>query len=130
MLTVQRAPAPEGKDTFLKPLTQTDCAPRKNSALQGHWLGIVWRGKLPLPVSLRIAELAGNTFRAEADVLGIQATNVEATTFSFSRPTVIMEFGELVNVTFEGNLAASGKEIGGMITGGGETWPVTFKRVD
>ena len=58
------------------------------------------------------------------------ATNIEATSFSFSRPTVIIVFGELASTVFEGNLAANGREISGMITGGGETWPVTFKAVE
>jgi hypothetical protein len=130
MLVVEKAPAQGGKETFLEPLAESDYALRKDSALQGRWTATVQRGKTPVQVNMRIAELPGNTFRAEADIPEMQAINIEATAFSFSRPTVIIEFGEFANITFEGNLAADGKEINGMMTGGGEVWPVTFKAVE
>jgi uncharacterized protein (TIGR03435 family) len=130
MLVVEKVPAQGGKDTFLEPLAEGDYAPRKDSALQGRWTATVRRGKTSQQVSLRIAELSENTFRAEADIPGMQATNIEATAFSFSRPTVIIEFGEFADTIFEENLTANGKEISGMVTGGGEVWPVTFKAVE
>ncbi|MDR3458592.1 MAG: TIGR03435 family protein [Verrucomicrobiae bacterium] len=130
MLVVEKAPAQGGKDTFLEPLAQSDYAPREDSALQGRWTATVRRKNTSLQVNLRIAELAENTFRAEADVPGMAATNIESTIFSFSRPTVIIVFGELANTVFEGNLAANGKEMNGMLSGGGESWPVTFKAVE
>jgi len=130
MLVVEKAPTQGGKDTFLKPLVESDYAPRNDSALQGHWEGTVMRGNTPVHVNLRIAERAENTFRAEADIPEMQQTNIQATSFSFSHPTVIIEFGELVDTVFEGNLADNGKEIKGTITGGGEVWPLTFNAVE
>jgi hypothetical protein len=130
MLVVEKAPNQGGKDTFLEPLAESDYAPRKDSALQGRWEGTVKRGQTPLHVSLRIAEPAENTFRVEADIPGMQQTNIQATSFSFSPPTVIIEFGELANTVFEGNLADNGKEIKGTVTGGGEVWPLTFNAVE
>jgi hypothetical protein len=59
----------------------------------------------------------------------MRIANVQATSFSFSRPTVIIGFGELVDVTFEGNLADNGKTITGTVTGGGEVWPLTLNLV-
>jgi hypothetical protein len=110
-------------------LAKGEYAPRKDSALQGLWEGIVKRGNTPMQVRLRIAERAENTFRAEADIPGMRIANVQATSFSFSRPTVIIGFGELVDVTFEGNLADNGKTITGTVTGGGEVWPLTLNLV-
>ena len=130
MVVVEKARPQTGKDEFLAPLAKSEYAPRKDSALQGRWEGIVKRGNTPIQVRLRIAERAENTFRAEADIPGMRITNVQATSFSFSRPTVIVEFGELVDTVFEGNLADNGKEIKGTITGGGEVWPLTFKEVE
>jgi uncharacterized protein (TIGR03435 family) len=130
MLVVEKAPNQGGKDTFLEPLAESDYAPRKDSALQGRWEGTVKRGQTPLHVSLRIAEPAENTFRVEADIPEMQQTNIQATSFSFSPPTVIIEFGELANTVFEGNLADNGKEIKGTVTGGGEVWPLTFNAVE
>jgi uncharacterized protein (TIGR03435 family) len=130
MLVVEKAPTQGGKDTFLEPLVESDYAPRIDSALQGRWEGTVKRGQTPLQVSLRIAERAENTFRAEADIPKMQQTNVQATSFSFSHPTVIIEFGELANTIFEGNLADNGKEIKGTVTGAGEVWPLTFNAVE
>jgi hypothetical protein len=60
----------------------------------------------------------------------MQQTNIQATSFSFGPPTVIIEFGELANTVFEGNLADNGKEIKGTVTGGGEVWPLTFNAVE
>ena len=130
MLVVEKAPNQGGKDTFLEPLTESDYAPRKNSALQGRWEGTVKRGQTPLHVSLRIAEPAENTFRAEADIPEMQQTNIQATSFSFSPPTIIIEFGEFAHTVFEGNLADNGKEIKGTVTSGGEVWPLTFHAVE
>jgi uncharacterized protein (TIGR03435 family) len=130
VLVVEKVPKQGGKDTFLEPLAQSDYAPRKDSALQGRWTATVPRGKTPLQVNLRIAELSENTFRAEADVPEMGAANIEATAFRFSRPTVIIQFAEWADILFEGQLAANGKEMSGMITGRGETWPVTFKAVE
>ena len=129
MLVVEKAPAQGGGNTFLEPLVESDYVPRKDSALQGRWEGTVQRGQSPLRVSLRIAERAENTFRAEADIPGMQQTNIQATFFSFNRPTVIIEFGELADTFFEGNLADNGKEIIGTVSGGGEVWPLTFHAV-
>jgi uncharacterized protein (TIGR03435 family) len=130
MLVVEKAPAQGGGNTFLEPLVESDYVPRKDSALQGRWEGTVQRGQTPLRVSLRIAERAGNTFRAEANIPGMQQTNIQATSFSFSRPTIIIEFGEFADTVFEGNLADNGKEIIGTVTGGGEVWPLTFHAVE
>jgi len=80
-------------------------------------------------VRLRIAERAENNFRAEADIPGMRIANVQATSFSFSRPTVIIEFGELTDIVFEGNLADNGKTITGTVTGGGEVWPLILNSV-
>jgi uncharacterized protein (TIGR03435 family) len=135
MLVVEKMPAQGGKDTFLEPLVENDYAPRNDSALQGRWEGIVMRGNTPVHVRLRIAERAENTFRAEADIPNgdipeTQQTNIQATSFSFNRPTVIIEFGEFADTTFEGNLDDKGKKIIGTITGGGEVWPLTFNAVE
>jgi uncharacterized protein (TIGR03435 family) len=130
MLVVEKAPAQGGGNTFLEPLVESDYVPRKDSALQGRWEGTVQRGQTPLRVSLRIAERAGNTFRAEANIPGMQQTNIQATSFSFSRPTIIIEFGEFADTVFEANLADNGKEIIGTVTGGGEVWPLTFHAVE
>jgi uncharacterized protein (TIGR03435 family) len=130
MLVVEKTPTPGGRDTFLESLVESDYAPRNDSALQGRWEGIVKRGNTPVHVNLRIAERAENTFRAEADIPEMQRTNVQATSFSFSHPTVIIEFGELADTVFEGNLADNGKVIRGTVTGGGEVWPLTFHAVE
>jgi uncharacterized protein (TIGR03435 family) len=130
MVVVEKARTQTGKDEFLAPLDESDYTPRKDSALQGRWEGVLNRGNTPIQVSLRIAERAKNTFRAEADIPGMGIAKVQATSFSFSRPTVIIEFAELVDVVFEGNLANNGKEIQGTITGGGEVWPLIFKAVE
>jgi uncharacterized protein (TIGR03435 family) len=129
MVVVEKARTQTGKDEFLAPLVKSEYAPRKDSVLQGRWEGIVKRGNTPIQVNLRIAERAENTFRAEADIPGMGIATVQATSFSFSRPTVIIEFAELVDVTFEGNLADNDKEIQGTITGHGEVWPLTLKAV-
>ena len=129
MVVVEKARTQTGKDEFLAPLAKSEYAPRKDSALQGRWEGIVKRGKTPIQVNLRIAERAENTFRAEADIPGMRIANVQATSFSFSRPTVIIEFGELTDIVFEGNLADNGKTITGTVTGGGEVWPLILNSV-
>ena len=129
MVVVEKARTQAGKDEFLAPLAKSEYAPRKDSALQGRWEGIVMRGKTPIQVNLRIAERAENTFRAEADIPGMRIANVQATSFSFSRPTVIIGFGELVDIFFEGNLADNGKTITGTVTGGGEVWPLILNSV-
>jgi uncharacterized protein (TIGR03435 family) len=129
MVVVEKARTQTGKDEFLAPLDESEYAPRKDSALQGRWEGIVKRGNTPIQVRLRIAERAENTFRAEADIPGMQETNIQATAFSFRRPTVIIEFGELTDTVFEGNLADNGKTITGTVTGGGEVWPLILNSV-
>ena len=129
MVVVEKARTQTGKDEFLAPLAKSEYAPRKDSALQGRWEGIVKRGKTPIQVNLRIAERAENTFRAEADIPGMRIANVQATSFSFSRPTVIIEFGELTDIVFEGNLADNGKTITGTVTGEGEVWPLILNSV-
>ena len=134
MVVVKKTNSKTGLDTFLTPLAESDYRPQTNSVLQGTWEGMAMAEQAQLPVNLRIAERGYNTFRAEADLPALQQTNAQAVFFTFSPPTVIIDFREMSATgmepvtVFEGNLDDSGQEIKGNLTYQGAVWPLTLKR--
>ena len=114
-------------EAFPEPMAENDYAPRKDSDLQGYWKGTLKTGNATLRVALKIAERADGTFRATGDSPDQGSKDVEATSITYIRPTVKVEFGG-ISATFEGTVDDSDRVITGTATQGGKTMPFTLER--
>jgi hypothetical protein len=114
-------------DKFPEPMTESDYAPRKDSDLQGYWKGTLKPGNTTLRVALKIAERTDGTFRAGGDSPDQGSKDVEATSVTYNRPTVKVEFGGIGGV-YEGTVDDSDRVITGNLTQGGQAMPLTLER--
>ncbi|MFZ0828665.1 MAG: sigma-70 family RNA polymerase sigma factor [Verrucomicrobiia bacterium] len=114
-------------DAFPEPMAESDYAPRKDSDLQGYWKGTLKAGNTMLRVALKIAERADGTFRATGDSPDQGSKDVEASSVTYHRPTVRVEFGGISGV-FEGAVDDSDRVITGSLTQGGKPMPLTLER--
>ena len=116
-------------EAFPEPMAESDYAPRKDSDLQGYWKGTLKTGNTTLRVALKIAERADGTFRATGDSpdQGYSTSHVEATSITYHRPTVKVEFGG-IGAIFEGTVDDSDRVITGNLTQGGKPMPLTLER--
>jgi hypothetical protein len=79
-------------------------------------------------VALKITERANGTFRATGDSPDQGSKDVEATSVTYNRPTVEIEFGG-ISGAFEGTVGDSDRVITGNLTqGGGKPMPLTLER--
>ena len=115
------------QEAFPEPMAESDYAPRKDSDLQGYWKGTLKPGNTTLQVALKIAERADGTFRAAGDSPDQGSKDVEATSVTYNRPTVKVEFGGIGGV-FEGTVDDSDRVITGNLTQGGQAMPLTLER--
>ena len=115
---------PEG---FPEPMAESDYAPRQGSDLQGYWTGTLKAGNTPLQVAVKIAERADGTFRAAGDSPNQGSKNIEATSVTYHRPTVRVEFGG-IGGAFEGTVDDNGRVITGNWMQGGKPLPLTLDR--
>ena len=114
-------------EAFPEPLVENDYASRKDSDLQGYWKGTLKAGNTPLRVALKIAERADGTFRATGDSPDQGSKDVEATSITYHRPTVRVEFGG-ISVVFEGTVDDNDRVITGTLTQGDKPMPLTLER--
>ena len=113
---------------FPEPLTDSEFAPRADSALQGFWVGKIGYRKRALHIQFKIAEAANGTYRAEFYDPD-QCTNRFPATVSYDGGTVKLTLMAGYGM-FEGWLRNGGKEIvGNWVQWGGRT-STTLTNVD
>ncbi|MGA3284405.1 MAG: sigma-70 family RNA polymerase sigma factor [Verrucomicrobiota bacterium] len=115
-------------DSVPEPFTADECAPRRDSDLQGCWAGALKYGNVALPTTLKIVEQPAGTFRAQFDspCEGLRALPVLVT---YRQPEIKLVLNG-TGSSFEGNLE-NGSTISGTWTFGlGWSFPMTFKSVD
>jgi RNA polymerase sigma factor (sigma-70 family) len=118
----------ETPDTVPDALVESDFSPRAGSDLQGYWKGTVGTGADALPVSLKIAQKADGTFRAEAD-LPTQGTYGLPVTLSYNSPGVKLAV-KCGTGEFDGQINSQHIELAGTWTRDGQSLPAEFKRAD
>ncbi len=114
-------------NAFPEPLAESDYAPRKDSDLQGYWIGTLKPGNTSIRVEMKIAEQADGTFRVAGDSPDQGARDIEATAVTYHRPTVKIEFGG-IGGNFEGMVNESARVITGNWIQGGKPLPLTIER--
>ena len=115
-------------DSVQEPFTEAECAPRKDSDLQGCWAGTFKNGNITLPMTLKIVEQPTGTFRAQYDSVceGLRTLPVSVT---YRQPEIKLALNG-IGSSFEGNLD-NGSTISGTWTfGSGRSFPVIFNRFD
>jgi len=115
-------------DTVPAPLTADECAPRRNSDLQGCWAGTVKDGNISMPITLKIVEQPAATFRAQFDnpYQGLRALPASVT---YHQPEMKFEI-DGIGLSFAGKLDNGSTISGTMTAGSGQSFPMTFKSVD
>ena len=116
-------------DAFPDPMVESDYAPRRDSDLQGYWIGTLKNGNTPIRVALKIAERTNGTFRVEGDSPDQGTINIEATSVTYHRPALQVEFSGIPGA-FEGSVNDSDREITGTWTQNGKPLPLTLDRVN
>jgi hypothetical protein len=114
-------------DKFPEPLADSDYTPRKDSDVQGYWKGTLKVEKTTLRVDLKIAERADGTFRVAGDSPDQGGSDIEATTVTYHRPTLKVEFGGIMG-SYEGTVDESDRVIAGNFVSNGHTLPLTLER--
>jgi RNA polymerase sigma factor (sigma-70 family) len=114
-------------DAFPEPMAESDYAPRRDSDLQGYWRGTLKAGNTPLRVAVKVAEKSDGTFRVTGDSPDQGSKDVEATSVTYHRPTVRVEFGGISSV-FEGSVDDGDRVITGALTQAGKAMPMTLER--
>jgi len=111
-----------------EPVTESDFAPRPGSALQGYWKGDFDTGAGTVPVDLKISQQDDGTFRAAGDIpmLGIQGRPIFV---SYQPSAVQLKLADGTG-TFRGQMNESGTEISGQFILGGQSIPLSVRRVD
>lgn len=122
-VTLRRTTTP---DPVADRLAEDDFTPRTGSDLQGYWKGAIGTGADAVPVSLKIAESADGTFRAEGDN-PMQGANGQPMSVTYNRPTVKLALLSGAGA-FQGTL--SGDEISGSWIQGGQPTPASVRRAD
>jgi RNA polymerase sigma factor (sigma-70 family) len=113
---------------FPEPLTDAEFAPRAGSVLQGLWKGIIGTGKGGLHITIKIAELADGTYRADFYSMD-QGAGRQPTSVSFDGTTVkIMPMAGYG--MFQGELRNGDSELVGNWIQGGHRMPTTFTRAN
>ena len=115
-------------DSVPEPFTEVECAPRKDSDLQGCWAGTVKNGNVSLPLTLKIVEQPAGTFRAQCDspCEGLHTLPVSVT---YRQPEIQLALNG-IGSSFEGYLDNGSKISGTWTAGSGQSFPLTFKRAD
>jgi RNA polymerase sigma factor (sigma-70 family) len=114
-------------DSVQEPFTAEECAPRRDSDLQGWWSGTLKDGNLSLLYTLKIVEVSPGTFRGQCDSVLEGLRNIPVLV-NYSRPGVkltVNGFGD----SFAGNLE-NGNTISGTWTSDSGEHPMKFKSVD
>ena len=114
-------------EAFPEPITESDYASRKDSDLQGYWLGTVKGGNISLRLAFKIAERADGTFRAVFNSLDQGGMDIEATAVTYQAPTVKVEFGG-IGIVFAGKLDGTDRELTGNLLQAGTSTPLTLER--
>ena len=99
-------------DVIPELLTESDYAPRTDSALQGYWMGTLQAGPRSVRVVFKIAEPAEGKFVAELDSLDQGASNLLVSPVTYEKPKVRLECS-LVGGVFEGKIMASSSPASG-----------------
>jgi hypothetical protein len=115
-------------DAVPEPLAESDFAPRRDSDLQGYWKGSLKAGNFTLHLSVKIAEPAKGTFRAELDNID-QGHPGQPMSVSYDPPNVKLPVMTGSGM-FEGRLNGNKMEMDGDWIEGGQHLPMTFKRAD
>ena len=114
-------------DSAPEPFTADECAPRRDSDLQGWWIGTLKDGNKSLLYTLKIVEPSPGTFRSQCDSV-LEGLRDIPVLVSYDRPGIkltVNGFGDL----FEGNLE-NGNTISGTWTSSSGEHLLTFKSVD
>jgi len=115
-------------DSVPEPFTADECAPRRDSDLQGYWVGTLNYGNVTLPLTLKIVEQPAGTFRAQFDspCEGARTLPVFVTYHQPEIKLVLNGSGS----SFEGNLDNGNTISGTWTAGSGQSIPMTFNSVD
>ena len=114
-------------DAFPEPMAESDYAPRKDSDLQGYWIGTLKPGNTSVRVELKIAGRADGTFRTVGDSPDQGAKDIEATATTYHRPAVKIEFGGIGGY-YEGTVDTDNQVITGNWMQGGKPLPLNLER--
>jgi RNA polymerase sigma factor (sigma-70 family) len=114
-------------EAFPEPMAESDYASRKDSDLQGYWLGTVKGGNISLRLAFKIAERADGTFRAVFNSLDQGGMDIEATAVTYQAPTVKVEFGG-IGIVFVVKLDGTDRELTGNLLQAGTSTPLTLER--
>lgn len=113
-------------DTIQEPLTQADYSPRNGSDIQGLWQGTLnTPNGIQLHLKLKIAQQSDGTYRAALDSVDQGANDIPASSITYDRPTLKMEYNGIAG-SFQGDLGANSTRIAGTWTQGGKSLPLTF----
>jgi RNA polymerase sigma factor (sigma-70 family) len=115
-------------EAFPEPMAESDYASRKDSDLQGYWLGTVKAGNIPLRLAFKIAGRADGTFRAVFNSLDQGGMDIEATAVTYQAPAVKVEL-DGVGIVFAGKVDGTGRELTGNLLQAGTSTPLTLERV-
>jgi RNA polymerase sigma factor (sigma-70 family) len=115
-------------DSVPEPFMEDECAPRRDSDLQGYWAGTLKNGNISLPMTLKIVEQPAGTFRAQFDspCEGLRTIPVSVT---YRQPEINLAL-DGIGSSFACNLDDGGKISGSWTNNSGQSFPVTFKSVD
>jgi RNA polymerase sigma factor (sigma-70 family) len=102
--------------------------PRPGSDLQGYWKGTIGTGQEAFPVSLKIAEQADGTFRAEGDD-PMQGAIGRPVLVTYQRPSIKFMVASGTGM-FEGQVNNDNSEIKGSWIQDGQSTPASIKRAD
>jgi len=108
-------------------MAESDYASRKDSDLQGYWLGTVKGGNISLRLALKISERADGTFRAVFNSLDQGGADIEGTAVAYQAPTVKVEFGG-IGIVFVCKLDGTDRELTGNLLQAGTSMPLTLER--
>ena len=97
--------------------------------IRGYWMGSVEvRPGAVMRMGLKIGKLPDGSFQAHMDNFDQGASDVPATSVSYSDGAAKMEW-ELFRLVFESKLSADGKELAGTWKQGPKATPVKFERL-
>ncbi len=112
----------------LKPLAESDFAPRADSPLQGYWKGTLGTAPGSLPLSWKIAGQKDGTYRAELDN-PMQGANGQPVSVVYNPPAVELRVKSGSGM-FRGTINSNDTELAGSWVQGGGSTPSVFKRAD
>ena len=115
-------------DSAPEPITADECAPRRDSDLQGCWAGTVKNGNIVLPLTLKIVEQPAGKFRAQFDSVCEGARTIPVSV-TYHQPEVKLAL-DGIGSSFAGNLDNGSTISGTWTVGSGQSFPVTFKSVN